>query len=218
MTGDIYDIAEWDRYARAHVSVLTSYQLALFLEAVEYLSGDVVDCGCGSARLAPFLADREDVSSYTGVDCADEMVSVARWVMARLSRSSFSIVRSKIEGLERLFTSAVSIHSYYSWPDPELVLAHIYSLLAPNSMFVLATPNRELDMKGLLRESEKELIAHPYFEEFKRSNLLFAENSKARFVSMGELVDQVQQVGFELVECHQRHYLGGVNFLLLNKP
>jgi len=217
MIEDIYNTAGWDSYARSHASVLSSFQLKLFLEAVKHLSGDIIDCGCGSARLAPFLADKRHVTSYTGVDSAEKMVSIAQHLIARVSKKKFRVVKRKIEDIDQKFTSAVSIHSYYSWPVPQAVLQHIFELLTTNSLFVLATPNNGLDMPKLLHEAEKELLCHPDYAEFKQFNLQFANNPKARFVTLDKLIKQVQEIGFKVCESHQRHYLGGVNFLLLKK-
>ncbi len=215
MNSDIYKIKVWSEYAKCHVSVLSSFQLELYREAVKHLQGDVGDFGCGSARLAPFLADQPYVNSYMGVDIADEMVAVARKHISMLANDKFRIVHCKIEDVHEQFTSAVSINSYYAWPEPERVLRHIFQLQTPGSLFVLATPNNTLDMPKLLRETDKELLCHPDYANFKQFNLQFANNPNARFVPLNLLLRQVQEVGFEVLECHQNHYLGGVNYLLL---
>jgi len=207
----------WNQYARLHASVTDSFKLSLIRESAERLRGDVLDCGCGTARIAPLLADRSDVDSYTGVDLAPEMVKVARWLVSQWERETFVIKESAIEAVDGDYSSIVSIHSYYTWPEPMTVLEHIHRVLRPGGCFVLATPNEQLDMERLLRESSKELLAHPGFDEFRRLNLKLAGNPEAKFVSMDTLVEQARTVGFRVVECHQRHYLGGVNFLVLGK-
>jgi len=215
-----YPVSEWEKYARLHASVTTSFQLAVYKEACKYLSGDIVDCGCGTAKIAPFLANNKKVTSYTGIDYAEEMVMVARWVLQKLQQKSFSIEECKIEelkGKEGYFTSGVSVQSYYSWSDPLLVLSHIYNMLASNGIFVLVTPNQSLSLEGLAIEAEKELIAHPDFDAFKDYNLQLASNTQANFISMNDLISQTQEVGFRVQECHQKHFRGGVNFLVLKK-
>lgn len=212
-----YEISEWENYARLHASVTTSVQLDLYREAYKYLSGDVVDCGCGSAKLAPLLADNESVKSYTGVDYAQEMVTVARQVIQTLHRPSFTVLHSMIEDVTSQFDSAVSIQSYYAWPDPLVTLKHIYTMLRVGAKFVLATPNGELCLEKLLQDAEKELIAHPDFGAFKDYNLKLAHNPQANFVSMDNLIRQAQQAGFMVEECHQRHFGGGINFLVLRR-
>jgi SAM-dependent methyltransferase len=213
-----YLMQEWDNYARLFASVTTSMQLEVYREACLHLSGDVIDCGCGSAKIAPLLLDEERVVSYTGVDYAEEMVSMARWILNNLQCSAFTIRHGKIEDVDnRQFTSGVSIQSYYSWSDPVAVLTHVFTILAPGAVFVLATPNRKLELAELARDAWKELLAHPDFEAYKAYNLKLATNPQAHFISMGDLVSQVQQLGFRVEECHQRHFRGGLNFLVLRK-
>lgn len=215
-----YPVSEWEKYARLHASVTTSFQLAVYKEACKYLSGSIVDCGCGTAKIAPLLADNNTVISYTGVDFAEEMVIVSKWILQKLQQKSFTIEHSKIEelkGKEGFFNSGVSIQSYYSWPNPLLVLRHIYKMLASGGVFVLVTPNQSLSLEKLAKESEKELIAHPDFEAFKEYNLQLAGNTQANFISMDGLISQAQEVGFKVQECHQNHFLGGLNFLVLKK-
>nr|VFK51620.1 MAG: Ubiquinone/menaquinone biosynthesis C-methylase UbiE [Candidatus Kentron sp. TUN]VFK54019.1 MAG: Ubiquinone/menaquinone biosynthesis C-methylase UbiE [Candidatus Kentron sp. TUN]VFK61046.1 MAG: Ubiquinone/menaquinone biosynthesis C-methylase UbiE [Candidatus Kentron sp. TUN] len=217
MTTSGYTNPLWNRYAHLHASVTDSFKLSLLRESVEYLTGDILDCGCGTAKIAPFLVDRPDVDSYIGVDLAPEMVKVARWMVSQWGRENFVVKESAIEAVEDNYSSIVSIHSYYTWPEPMGVLEHIHRILQPGGSFVLATPNERLDMKRLLRESSKELIAHPDFDKFQCLDLELAGNPKALFADMDTLVEQTRTLGFRVLECHQRHYLGGVNFLVLSK-
>ena len=213
-----YTDSMWNEYARCHLSVLTSFQWALFTEAASYLTGDVVDCGCGTARLAPLLADKATVNSYTGVDYSPEMVTMAQqWLTLKLLSKPINIIQDKIENISGHFSSAVSIHSYYTWPNTEEVLSSIYQMLLTDSFFVLVTPNSEMDMEKLLAESEKQLLAHPDFPLFRELNLQLCANRSAKFVSMDALIDESRRTGFKVIECHQKHYLGGVNFLVLKK-
>ena len=212
-----YSVGEWESYARLHASVTTTVQLALYREACSHLFGSVVDCGCGSAKIAPLLVDNERVTAYTGVDYAQEMVTVARQVVKTLQRPAFGIQHCLIEEVQAQFSSAVSIQSYYAWPEPVKTLQHIFNMLASNAVFVLATPNEKLCLEKLLYDAEKELVAHPDFMAFKRYNLQLAHNPQANFISMDGLIKQTQDAGFRVMECHQRHFGGGINFLVLHK-
>lgn len=212
-----YTVSEWENYARLHASVTTSVQLALYRESCQYLSGSVVDCGCGSAKISPLLAGNESVTAYTGIDYAQEMIAVAQQIVQTLDRSSFTVLHSRIEDVKGQFNSAVSIHSYYAWPEPVVTLKHIFDMLAEGANFVLATPNPGLCLEKLLQDAEKELVAHPDFGAFKRYNLKLGNNPQANFISMDALIRQTQEAGFKVVECHQRHFAGGVNFLVLRK-
>lgn len=223
-----YTKQQWDEYSRLFASVLTNVQRELYLDACQYLSGKVIDLGCGPARLAGFLtkddsmlanlADKQKVSHYTGIEYAHAMVKIAKFTLQTLSRPNFSICHQKITDVDGQFTSAVSLQSYYAWDKPEATLAHIFKLLLSGSIFVLATANKKLDQKKLFKDAELELMWHPDFEAFKKMNFKFSENPQANFVSMDELIKQVQLAGFEVINCHQKHYVGGLNFLVCKKP
>jgi len=213
-----YQAETWDNYAGCFASVTTPFQMELYNECVQHLKGDVVDLGCGAAKVAAFLAGMPEVMSYTGVDCSKEMVAEAESILARLPGLNGRIVESTLEQLPLSgFTSAVSTNSYYAWPEPVPVLEHIHHCLAEGAVLVLATPNENLDMVELLRQSEKALLAHPHFELFKKENMKLAGNGEANFVKMDTLVSQLHSAGFNIVECHQRLFRGGINFIVSKK-
>ncbi len=213
-----YSLLEWNNYARLFASITTSVQMSVYMEACQYLQGNVIDCGCGTAKIAPFLIDNVNIKSYIGIDYSSDMVEVASWVIGQLNNNKFNIQHSRIEDYKgSLFDSAVSIQSYYSWPEPLIILQHIYNLLKPNGIFVLATANVNLPIEKLARDAWKELLTHPDFEAYKAYNVRLATNPDANFVSLDDLVKQVSQVGFKLETAHQQHFQGGLNFLVLSK-
>lgn len=208
--------SEWNDYAESHLSVLPSLQLNMYKSVAACLTGNVADFGCGTARITPFLADKENVSAYIGVDYSEDMVKKACWLIDQLSVDNYHIKYSKIENVEcGGFDSALSINSYYTWDDSSQMLAHIHTLLKPNASFILVTPNRKMDMEKLAKEADKELIGHPHYPIFRKTNLQLAGNEQALFVEMNNLIQQVTSVGFQVVSCHQEFYLGGLNFLHL---
>lgn len=213
-----YPVADWDNYARIFASVTPSIQLDIYKEACLHLHGKVIDLGSGTAKIAPFLANEENIQSYMGVDYSQEMVVVARWILEKLERPMFQIQHNRIEEITgTVFTSGVSIQSYYSWPNPLETLRHIFNLLSSEGVFVLATPNKNLNTKLLHKVLKQELIAHPDFKAYTDYNLKLASNPQANFIGMNELIEQVQEVGFHVKECHQKHLCGGMNFLVLGK-
>ncbi|MEZ5452572.1 MAG: class I SAM-dependent methyltransferase [Thiothrix sp.] len=214
----LYKISDWDSYAESHLSVLPSVQLEVYRTVARYMRGKVADFGCGTARITPFLVGREGVSGYVGVDYAQDMVAKADWLLEQLGAKDFSVLYAKIEEVSGyVFDSALSINSYYTWPDPLVVLSHISSLLKPGAPFILVTPNPTLDMRKLAQEADKELLGHPHYPAFRQKNLELAGNEKAVFVGMDTLVRQLQASGFRLVSCHQDFYLGGLNFIHAEK-
>ena len=181
----IYHPQEWEAYARAFAAVQTSFQRDLQLASAEWLNGDVADFGCGSAKLAPFLADMTQVSSYIGIDYSHQMIEIANWLIDQFDCPTFTTYEGKIEHYRgKTFDSAVSLNSYYTWPDPLAVLKHIYALLNPGGRFVLATPNPGIDMLAMEKEARKELLTHPDFATFKQSNLALTANPDAQFITM----------------------------------
>lgn len=155
---DIYSVSTWANYAEVFSSVMTSVQLEVYKAACLHLTGDVVDFGCGTAKIAPFLADNPKVHSYTGIDYAEDMVKVAQQVFQAIGKPNYTAQHGKIEDAQGCYSSAVSIQSYYAWSNPIETLKHIYTLLEDNALFVLATPNKSLQLEALAKELEKELI------------------------------------------------------------
>lgn len=214
----IYKSDTWDQYAKYFLGVTTSFQINLYKEAAKYLRGEVIDLGCGTAKLAPIVLDNEGVGSYTGVDASKKMVALAYQLSELVGKERFTVIHSDIESIEPMqYSSGVSINSYYAWPQPVETFKHIFNLLKFDATFVLATPNKTLDMHKLLHESEKELIGHPYFNIFKKMNLSLANNDQAKFTSMDTLIQQAQSVGFRVHSCNQEFFSGGMNFLVMTK-
>lgn len=214
----IYGPGTWNTYARYFFGVTTSFQLDLYREAARHLQGDVIDLGCGTAKLAPMVLDNPSVNSYTGIDASEEMISLAQLLSKLLGKTKFNLIHGEIESLtHKQYVSGISINSYYSWPDPMKTLTHIYNMLEDDAIFVLATPNDRLNMPAILYQCEKELIGHPYFETFKQMNLSLAENDHAGFLVMDTLIQQVQRAGFRIQSCNQSFYAGGMNFLVAAK-
>lgn len=209
----------WNEYSSGHQSVFPSIMIQANQEAASRMKGDILDIGCGSAKVAPFVLEQAAVNSYTGIDYAEEMVSRARWMLQQFPGKPSEILSGKIEELTigTQFDACLSINSYYAWDNPLSVLKRIYTLLHNNGVFVLVTPNKSIDMRKLLRTAEKEMIAHPHYKEFCAMNIAFCDNSAALFVDMDELIQQTQSAGFRTVEAHQQLYLGGLNFLCMKK-
>ena len=214
---------KWNDYSYVFTRVLTQVQRDLYIDASHNLSGKVLDLGCGSARLAAYLADNQKVTHYTGIEYAHSMVKLSDYTLQQLARPEFTVRHQKVEdiSLEDIggqFDSAVSLQSYYAWKRPEKALANIFSLLLPSGLFVLATVNYKLDQEKLFIEAKKDLMWHPDYATFKAYNLEFASHPEINYVTMDELIKHVQAVGFEVVKCHQDHYAGGLNFLVCQKP
>lgn len=213
-----YSISTWNSYSRCFASIYTDYQRKVYQKSVEYLSGSVLDLGCGPARIAPLLADKFDVTKYTGVEYSGEMYELAKFTLNKVGKPSFKVIHQKAEQVEGVFTSAVSLLSYYAFSDPKETLRHIFKCLQPGGCFVIANPNEKLDQIKIQRQVEKEMMWHPDYELFKKYNFELADNSKANFSPMNQLIKELQSVGFLIESCHQEYYEGGLNFVVCSKP
>jgi SAM-dependent methyltransferase len=213
-------IIDWDDYSLSFQSVMPSQMLTLNREVASHMRGSVVDYGCGAGKAIPFIVKRSEVTAYCGIDAASEMVARAKWMAGRFSKTQYQVIHATIEETpyECCFDSALSVNSYYTWEDTNRVLRHIYTQLKPGAVFVLATINRSIDMEVLLEDAELEMIAHPHWQQFKRHNLQIGQSKNLNLNTMDELIRDVQRVGLQVVEAHQKHYLGGLSFLVLQRP
>lgn len=230
-----YKIETWDQYAQSFLSVMPSPMLELNTSVASFATGKVCDFGCGAGKVAPFVLNNSKVDSYTGIDYSSEMVKLARWHLEQFPDKPSEIIHGKIEFIDTgaydfeivsgvtktventSYDFGLSINSYYTWDNSHSVLKTIYNTLNPSAHFILVTPNKQLDMADLLADAKKELVANPYFESFKQQNMALVGNEKALFIDMDELVGQVRDIGFKVVETHQAFYQGGLNFLHLKK-
>lgn len=216
---ETFTAQDWNDYARVFASVQTQVQRELQQEAVKYLKGSVGDFGCGCAKVGWLLSDSEMIDSYIGIDASIEMINIARESIKEIEPiNEQSVHHGFIEDYNLTsFDTAVSLNSYYSWPNPLATLKHIYNLIEEGGTFVLATPSKKLDLILLDKQAKKELIGHPDYKKFREHNLKLINNKDANLVEMSELITQVQSVGFKIEACHQEYYCGGLNFLVLSK-
>lgn len=213
---NIATATDWNDYSRSFQSVMPSQMLALNREVAAHMKGHVVDFGCGGGKIIPFVLDSPDVTGYTGIDAAAEMVDRARWMGRQFVDKPSRIVHGRIEEVvvEKADT-ALSINSFYNWPDTRLVLEKIAGLLKPGAVFVLATINDRLDMPALLDRARMECVAHPHWPEFCEHNVRICKSSSIQLLSLDELIREVQAAGFVVEEAHQKLYDGGLSLLVL---
>lgn len=209
----------WGQYSKTFSAITTIYQSQMYRHIASNIKGRVLDVGCGSAKFAAYVAPMKGVTEYVGVECSHDMASSARSTIRKLDAEGFSIITSTIEDFcsDNLFDVVVSTNSYYAWSEPEMGLEVIYRSLKFGGNFFLVTPNSSLDMTSLLKESSKELLMHPGFDEFSLMNFQFVKDMGHNFVSMDELVKKVLAVGFKLKSCNTDYFNGGVNYLHVHK-
>jgi ubiquinone/menaquinone biosynthesis C-methylase UbiE len=123
----------WARYNRASLAPLRPWIAGGDL-------GRVVDVGCGTGNLLPFLAaSGARVEGYTGVDLSPGMLRVAL-DKARDADVRARFVAADAETLplrDASFDTAVSASALHYWDDPDAGLAQIRRVLRPGGRLLL---------------------------------------------------------------------------------
>ena len=206
----------WNDYSRLFSGITSRYQQAMYEAAADHLHGSVIDCGCGTAKLVPYLAARPKVSAYLGIDSSADMVARGAALAQRFPGFDASVRRLRIEEAVGRFDAAVSLQSYYAWSDGAGILRRIRGLLGAESTFVLASANERLDIERLLDVASRELLTHPYWDEFARMNRLLAgEGGGGNFVPLDTMVREAREARFRVREAHAELFDGGLNFIVL---
>jgi len=214
----IDQITNWNGYSECFQSVMPSEMTMVNKAVAQYMHGHVADFGCGAGKIIPFIMRCDSVKHYTGVDSSSHMIARARWMADQFDGGRVTLIESWIEATElRDIDSALSINSYYIWPDPMKTLNHIFRQLKPGAIFVLATINSRLDMPALLNAATPEMIAHPHWNTFKQHNLRICSSADINLVGLDELIGQVRAVGFKVLNAHDDWYLGGLSTLVLER-
>lgn len=213
------NLATWEVYAPAFARITTLFQSEVYRHVAQLASGRVVDFGCGSAKLAPYLTSADAVTQYVGVDASPLMVQLGQETLEKLTNPHFSVTLMPIEAIEqRDFDFGSCVNSYYAWRHPLNVLKKIRGCLRPGAEFILATPNQNLDMAALMQECRKDLLLQPEFAQFQQCNEQLTLNSQTNFVPMDKLVGQLRSAQFEILDCHSRYFSGGLNFVHTRTP
>lgn len=208
----------FDLYPQSFASTTTIYQAEELRAVAAHVSGHVVDLGCGSAKLAPYLKDKLDLQSYVGVDPSAAMLVEARHLLINLEDERFKVVHQRMEDCDLINRDwAVCLNALYAVADPTLALRKIHQMLKPGGGLILTTPNEKLDMEKLLAECQKDLILHPLFHTFRDINRMLAEEYRGNFISMGTLETWVTEAGFEIQTSHSAFFAGGLNFMIAHR-
>ena len=213
MTTDIFD-----GYARMFAKFTTPYQLQAYEAAVSFLSGRVLDAGCGPAKLSAFIPMVGAVSSYLGVDNCKPMVNEGRKLLGHLKRKNFDIRYQSIDDTEETFDSVVSVQSYYAWCDATGTLQHLNRQTESGGSLVLVTANNKLGIEFLIRQCSRAYGQDPDWSQYVKYNQTLASLPQGRYVSLDTLIGEVRESGYEVVHTDTTLYEGGVNMVVAKKP
>ena len=107
----------------------------------------VLDLGCGTGWVTRWLAQAVEggPGMAVGLDISDEMIARARSGSLSVENVLFAVAAAEeIPWREEYFESALSIESFYYYPDQEAVLRELYRVLIPGGrLFILINLYKE---------------------------------------------------------------------------
>lgn len=207
----------FDQYSSSFAWVTPHCVAEVYAEAAKHVSGAIVDCGCGPCKFAPYLADNSNMTSYCGIDYSPKMVALGQQLLNQLQDPRFRVQCGDVADISGTYDCAVSLQSYYAWPNPEQSLSRVYHSLNSGGKLVLATVNSKLNIEALLKTASRDWLLNPLWQEYEAHNRQIVNNAQSIFESLDKLVGIIRCIGFELQEAHTQYYNGGLNFIVASK-
>jgi ubiquinone/menaquinone biosynthesis C-methylase UbiE len=123
---------------------MESHHLSIARQTVARMGlkpGDrVLDLGCGTGWVTRWLAEAVEggPGMAVGLDISNEMIARARSASLSVENVLFAVAAAEeIPWREEYFESALSIESFYYYPDQEAVLRELYRVLVPGGRLFL---------------------------------------------------------------------------------
>ena len=121
----------WARYNKRALDLLP-------LWTVEREFGRVLDVGCGTGNLLPFLeAPGYGMQEYVGVDLSPEMLRMARGKPRRVPAGWITADAERLPLPDSSFDVAVTASVLHYWDDADAALAEIRRVLRPDGHLLL---------------------------------------------------------------------------------
>jgi ubiquinone/menaquinone biosynthesis C-methylase UbiE len=159
----------------------------------------VLDVGCGTGRLARWIAERVGPKgAVTGVDPLEERIRIAR---SHGGAATYAVGRAEELGaFEDASVDAVCMSSVFHWiEDKARALGEVRRVLRPGGRLGMTTSPHELARAGTVRLALEPLLARePYAGRVDPSRL----TSASRGCTTTELLSLVLESRLELVELH----------------
>jgi SAM-dependent methyltransferase len=183
------------------------------VEHLHLAAGDrVLDVGCGTGRLARWIAERvSPTGSVVGIDPLAERIAIAN---ARAGGITFAVGQAEDLGAfaDESF-DAVSMSAVFHWvSDKPRALAEIRRVLRPGGRLGVTTFPGELSGAGTVPKVLAPVLARPpYAERVDRSG----PGALGRDYTTTRLIAMVIESGLELTELHvaarSRHHATGAD-------
>jgi arsenite methyltransferase len=159
----------------------------------------VLDVGCGTGRLAHWIAERIGTKGVvTGIDPLEERIQIAR---SRGGAARYDVGRAEDLGaFEDASVDAVCMSSVFHWvAEKARALGEVRRVLRPGGRLGVTTSLRELARAGTVRLVLEPLLARePYAGRVDSARLTFAN----RGCTTTDLLLLVLESRLDLVELH----------------
>lgn len=208
---------QFNQYAEYFAAITPACMREVYLQASSEIYGSIVDCGCGPCKLAPHVLKASNFIHYWGVDYSREMVALAQQQITRMADTRFTVQCDSVDNVRGEFDCAVSLQSYYAWPNPVQTLTRIHQFLVPGGKLVLGTANPQLDIEQLIEEARVDWMLHPLWDDYVAHNRELAKDQTGCFGDLDHLIGELRGVGFTILEAHTRFYSGGLNYVVCRK-
>lgn len=159
----------------------------------------VLDVGCGTGRLAHWIAERVGTTgAVTGIDPLEERIHVAR---SRGGDVRFEVGQAEdLRAFEDASFDAVCMSSVFHWvADKAKALAEVHRVLRPGGRLGVTTQPHELSRAGTVGLVLESLLARaPYAGRVDRAMLTYAKRGR----TTTDLVSLVLESRLDLAELH----------------
>ena len=150
---------------------LTAWGLGLLSFAPD---DTVLDIGCGGGNTLARMAERVTVGHLVGIDYSETSVEASRAFNSALAASGrMEVLLSSVEALpfsDAHFDKAVTVESFYFWPNPSESLKEVARVVKQGGTFLLLAEIYERpDLPVGIRKKVKAYdLTNPTPEEFER--------------------------------------------------
>jgi ubiquinone/menaquinone biosynthesis C-methylase UbiE len=159
----------------------------------------VLDVGCGTGRLAAWLAERVGPQGLVlGIDPLPERVALAR---AQVPGARFEIGRAEdLTAFAEVGFDGVCMSAVFHWiQDKAKALAEVARVLAPGGRLGVTTTPKDLHAAGTMARLLASLFARPaYRGRIQRERFVLATQSS----TVSEMLAMLLTAGLDLVELH----------------
>ena len=210
----------WELYAPVFSKVTATMQKSLLLHAAINANGSVLDAGTGVGKLLPYLKANENVNTVLGIDANSFMLKESK----KYEDENIKTQIGNVIAHEGNYDTIVSLNVLYTLDDPIKFLEKTYENLNKDGKFILASINKNMDMKKLTNIIDLEFNSSVN-DEFKEDYNLFKECNyyltsqtqfKPKLFNMDEMVPILEKIGYR-VNHTQNDYLDTLFTIIATK-